>query len=117
MSWGTCEKVQLRRCEAGKGWGSQAYLPVSSCADRPAVALDPDGNATVAWAEWRSTADSPLKASRYSTHGASWGTASIVGAVSAAMLPALAADASGEVMALWLQRNGTRHNLLANRFE
>ena len=84
--------------------------------DAPRVAVDVAGNATVVWAQ--------ADAGRYSiwanrlTVGAGWATAVLIETDDAgdAALPQVAVDGTGNAIAVWYQSDGTRNDILSNRF-
>ena len=81
----------------------------------PQIALDPAGNALTVWAQ---TVGGQLSvyANRRPSGGA-WGTAQLLEAGSgSALIPQIAADASGNALSVWKQTDGVRYNIWANRF-
>jgi len=84
--------------------------------DAPRVAVDVAGNATVVWAQ--------ADAGRYSiwanrlTAGSGWGTAALIETADAgdAALPQVAVDGIGNAIAVWYQSDGTRNDIVSNRF-
>jgi hypothetical protein len=84
-------------------------------ANSPQIAIDPAGNALTVWmqnvgGQWN------VYANRRPSDGA-WGTAQILETGTGnAQLPQIAADASGNALAVWAQTDGVRYNIWANRY-
>ncbi len=99
--WGTAVLIET---EAGVALGAQ-------------VAVDPQGNATAVWHQFNGThTPFDLWANRF-VPGVGWGTAVLIeteaGVAGGAQV---AVDPQGNVTAVWGQWNGTRANIMANRF-
>jgi hypothetical protein len=104
---------------AGTTWGTAALLETDNTgdADDPKIAVNPSGVAHVIWKQRDSTYYNVL-ASQF-TPGSGWRTPTqIEGDASGdAQDPHIAINASGTVQAVWMQFDGTRFNIWANRFE
>jgi hypothetical protein len=97
----------------GTGWTPVTTIENGAGhAEEPVVSIDPAGNALSIWKQTDGTAFSIW--SNSFTIGSGWGTATLVEAgISPTFSPALAMDASGNALAIWLQPS----NILVNRFE
>ena len=86
-------------------------------ASAPQIAMDASGNAVAVWPQDDGTWYS-IYANRY-TVGTGWGTAVLIETDNAgdANDPQIAMDASGNALAVWDQYDGTRYNILANRYQ
>jgi len=82
----------------------------------PQVATDASGNALAVWQQHDGTRTN-IWANRY-TAGTGWGTAALIETdnAGAATDPQIAMDANGNALAVWSQFDGSRVNLLANRY-
>lgn len=111
--------LATRYAAGGGGWDPvtpSLTATATGSGDAPRVALDGAGNALVVWAQ--------SDAGRYSiwanrlTAGAGWGGAALIEADDAgdAALPQLAVDGAGNAVAVWYQFDGTRYDVLSNRF-
>jgi hypothetical protein len=103
---------------AGGGWGATELIEADtrSAASEPHIVMDAGGNAFAVW-ERAEGARSGIWANRYAA-GSGWGTAARIEASSAdsALSPRIALDAQGNAMAVWLQWDGARRNVWANRY-
>ncbi len=99
-SWGNIEQI-----EAGAG---NSYSPQ--------IAIDTNGNALVVWQQRDANNRGDILASRF--NGDSWSSAVPIetGAFDA-QSPQITIDNNGNALAVWLQHDGTRFNILANRFD
>ncbi len=102
-AWGTAQKVE----------SDDQYSPYGSYP--PAVVADGSGNVTVAW-ELNDVSWYNIWANHFS--GGAWGSAVKLDSedLGNAIAPQLAADAAGNVTAVWLQANDTGGNIWTNRF-
>ncbi|MGC2165325.1 MAG: hypothetical protein WA632_04865, partial [Gallionella sp.] len=101
------------------GWGAAELIETddTDSALSPQIAFDSSGNALAVWQQRDGTRYNIL-ANRY-TAGSGWGTAKLIESddTGDASDPQIAFDASGNALAVWQQYDGTRYNILANRFE
>jgi len=95
-------------------WGTATLIETGSgAADDPDVAMDNSGNATAVWQQSDGTFDS-IYSNRYVT-GQGWGTATLIETQSgAAAAPKVAADGSGNAIAVWQQKKTVAANRFAN---
>ncbi|MGI9318418.1 MAG: Ig-like domain-containing protein, partial [bacterium] len=100
-------------------WGSPSLIETDNAgiASDPRVAIDSSGNAIAVWRQSDGTRFN-IYANRYVT-GVGWGTAGLiennnVGDVFG--IPEIAIDSSGNAMAVWIQFDGIRNNVWANRY-
>lgn len=111
--------IRANRYTAGTGWGTAAVRVSDGegSAGSPQLAFDTNGNALAVWRQSDGTRDN-LWAGRY-TAGAGWGTAVLIETDNAGPsgAPQIAIDAAGNAMAVWVQSDGTRINILANRLQ
>ncbi|MBN4063323.1 Ig-like domain-containing protein [Cardiobacterium sp. AH-315-I02] len=99
-SWGNVEQI-----EAGAG---NSYSPQ--------IAIDTNGNALVVWQQRDANNRGDILASRF--NGAKWSSAvAIETGEFDAQFPQIVIDNNGNALAVWLQHDGTRFNILANRFD
>ena len=79
--------------------------------------MDGNGNALAVWYQSDGTHDS-IWANRYVV-GTGWGNATLIETDNAGdgAPPQIAMDGDGNALAVWLQSDGTRYNVWANRFE
>jgi len=89
--------------------------------DTPQIAFDADDNAYAVWTQLISgqyKADS-IVSSRLAAGGGTWTAAELIELddAGAASLPQIAVDARGNATAVWQQSDGTRSNVVSNRFE
>lgn len=103
---------------AGGSWGSALPIETDNAGDAagPKIAIDMNGNATVVWYQSDGTGAN-IWSNRYRTNSG-WGTAQVIELDNAgsALNPEVAVDANGNVIAVWQQSDGTRDNIVANRF-
>ncbi len=115
---GSYDSIYANRYVAGSGWGTAVLVESSSTgnAASPQIAADSNGNAMAVWFQSDGTYDS-IYANRY-TVGSGWGTAGLIESDSAgaASNPQVAIEGSGNALAVWEQSDGTRINILSNRY-
>ncbi|MCP3667380.1 MAG: hypothetical protein GY696_33620 [Gammaproteobacteria bacterium] len=101
-----------------RAWGTAELIKYdnSDYTYDPQIALDGSGNAIVVWFQDDGTYDS-VYANRY-VAGTGWGTATEIDDVNAgdAQFPQIASDGSGNVIAVWIQDDGTYNSVYANRY-
>jgi hypothetical protein len=119
QSDGTRQNIWANRFTPATGWGTAQLLETDNAGNtsRPQVAVDPHGNALAVWVQSDGTRDN-IWANRF-IPAIGWGTAQLIETDNAgdASSPQVAVDSSGNALAVWSQSDGTRSNLLANRFE
>ena len=109
--------IWSNRYVAGIGWGTAELIEMyDGDAGGPQVVIDPGGNAIAVWIQSDGTRGS-IWSNRY-VAGTGWGTAELIETDSAgdALLPQVAVDGSGNVVAIWYQDDGTRFNIWSNRY-
>jgi Bacterial Ig-like domain len=103
QSDGSRTHIWASRFEVGRGWQGTTLLQTSLAGTsvEPDVAVDPAGNATVAWSQYDNSIWS-IWSTRYDAV-AGWGTAALIETQDNddAHTPRVAADAAGNVTALW----------------
>lgn len=118
---GTHNNVYSNRYTAGKGWGVAVLvsntIPVVGGAINPRIAIDAAGNVLTVWTQYDGSTFN-IWANRYSAATAQWGIATRVETANAgtAAWPQIAVDRSGNALAVWMQSDGTRLNIWANRY-
>ena len=97
--WGTAEQIETNNGDVF--W--------------PQVAFDNSGNALAVWAQDDGTRTN-IQVNRF--NGSSWGSAELLETDNAgdALWPQIAFDSNGNALAVWVQKNGVRYNIQANRF-
>lgn len=108
------------RYTAGAGWGTATQTPIAlgNNASTSQFAFDKNGNAFKVWTQYDGMYNTnSIWANRY-TVGSGWGTAAKIAADSPwpGRYPVIAVDASGNVLAVWKQYDGTDDLLWANRY-
>ena len=102
----------------GTSWGTAELIETDNVdsASNPKIAFDYSGHAIAVWAQSDGTRHN-IWTNRF--NGTSWGTAELIetGDLGDAYSPAIAFDSSGDAIAVWHQSDGTRYNILANRFQ
>ena len=110
--------VWANRYTAGVGWGTAARIETDDAgnANNPQLAMDASGNALAVWSQDDGTRNN-IVANRY-TAGAGWGTATLIESDNAgdASIPRIAFGANGDGVAVWVQSDGTRGNVVSNRY-
>ena len=115
---GTRNNIWANRYNASTDlWGMAAPIETDAGdAAGPQVAIDPAGNGLAVWTQFDGTRDN-IWANRYSASTGLWGVAgpieNLVGDTGA---PQIAIDADGNGLAVWIQSDGTRNNIWANRY-
>ena len=81
------------------------------------MAIDADGNVVAVWEQYDGTRYN-IWSNRYTTSTGLWGTAELIEANNTgnAYDPQVAIDADGNAVAVWRQYDGTRYNILSNRY-
>jgi hypothetical protein len=115
-------QIKARRLAAA-GWGAvQSIDSAAGGASRPEIAMDAGGNATVVWVQQNATGTgADVWANRF-VAGTGWGTATVIETNDRdASNPAIASDAAGNAMAVWVQADDTNpvtntSSVYSNRF-
>lgn len=101
-----------------RSWGMPELIETEDDGDafEPRIAIDANGNAIAVWQQ-SDGARISIWANRY-TAGAGWGVAELIETndVQDAFDPRLGIDDAGNAIALWLQSDGVRPDLWANRY-
>jgi hypothetical protein len=99
------------------GWGTAVLIETDNAGDAgsPQVAVDSAGNVIAVWSQSDGTRTN-IWANRF--NGTTWGTAELIESDNAgdATAPQIAIDGNGNAIAVWMQSDGTRTNIWANRF-
>ncbi|WP_028672398.1 Ig-like domain-containing protein [Saccharospirillum impatiens] len=110
--------IHANRYTPGSGWGSATLIQIDNASNAyiPQVVFDTSGYALAVWEQYDDSQFN-IHANRY-TPGSGWGTATLIETdnLGSARSPQIAFDSSGNAMAVWYQSDGTRHNILANRY-
>ncbi len=117
QSDGTRTNVWANRYTAGTGWGTAALIETDNGgnASVPQIAIGAGGHALAVWMHSDGMRDN-IWANRY-TAGTGWGTAGpIETGDGRAADPRIAIDGNGNALAVWLQHDGTRYSIFANRY-
>ncbi len=79
--------------------------------------VDSNGNATIVWQQPDAMGKN-IYASHFAAGSGSWSAATLLNTTdtTTSVEPSLAVDPSGNVIAVWMQFNGTGYNVWANRF-
>ncbi|MFA9462174.1 DUF7151 family protein [Thiohalorhabdus sp. Cl-TMA] len=106
------------RYMAGSGWGAPYLLETHNAGgvENPRVAVDGAGNALVVWQQGDGVRDN-IWANRFLV-GAGWGSAQVIETDDSgeAEAPQVALDPEGNGIAVWQHNDGTRFNIVGNRF-
>ena len=101
-----------------KAWQGAALIETDNAgsASGPQIAIDANGNALAVWRQYDGTRYN-IWVNRY-TAGSGWGVAALIETDNAgdALDPQIAIDANGNALAVWVQHDGTRENIWANRY-
>lgn len=115
---GTVSNIYSNRYQPGQGWGpTQPVEAAAGSVQRPAVAMDAQGNAIAVWRQSDGTSNS-IYANRY-VNGGGWGNAVLLGPTTASVTdsPFISMDADGRALAAWLQRAGAFYDVFTSRFD
>ncbi|MCF6212167.1 MAG: hypothetical protein L3J88_12335, partial [Gammaproteobacteria bacterium] len=114
----TGTKIWINHYVAGIGWGTAKLIETDNKGDtlRPQIAINDKGNALAVWYQDDGTR-SNIWASYYVV-GSGWGSAELIETDNKgnAYLPQIALDAGGNALAVWVQSDGTRNDIWANRY-
>ncbi len=109
--------IWANRYGAGSGWGAAQLIETnnSGSGGDPQVAADAAGDAVAVWYQHDGTRYN-IWANRYAV-GSGWGTAQLIETGDGnAIYPHLGTDARGDAFAAWVQDDGSRYNVWANRY-
>lgn len=99
-------------------WGNAELIEVDDIGDALSarIAVDNNGNAIAVWRQSDGDRDNML-ANRF--NGTSWGNAELIEVddIDDVFSPQIAIDTNGNALAIWTQDDGTRNNIMVNRFE
>lgn len=120
--WGVRENalysLWYSRYDTVAGWSTPALLESQNNANvyYPRLVMDDAGNAMVVWIQGSGNLHS-LWARHYAV-GSGWGAAQLIEAddTGGVSPPQLAMDASGNVLVVWQQYNGSVYNIWSNRY-
>lgn len=117
---GAMYSIWANTYEPGSGWGTAALIENESMGDAydPTLALKSNGDAVAVWHQYDGTMYS-IYANRYDAQSDSWSGAVLLETIDAgnAYTPKAAMDMDGNAIAVWLQDDGTRYAIFANRFD
>jgi len=116
---GSGYKFFANHYSTGSGWATAAALKTDKVGDTytPDVAFDGSGNALAVWTGYSGRSGDNY-ASRY-TPGSGWSDAELLEtATGRVSMPKVAADASGNALAVWAQKDDSDglYNIYANRY-
>lgn len=115
---GTYDNIYANTFSPDNGWGTAELIESddSGHAKNPQIAFDQSGNAITVWSQSDGTRQNIL-AKPY-TAESGWGTAELIESDDNghALSPQIAIDANGNAIAVWHQFDGSRYNILANRY-
>lgn len=101
-----------------KAWGIAALIETDNVGSAyvPQISMDGSGTALVVWQQHDGTRYN-LWSNRY-TAGTGWGSSALIESDNAgdATDPKIAVNASGNALAVWVQHDGVRRNIVANRY-
>jgi hypothetical protein len=108
--------IWSNRYVVGSGWGVAQLVDWGTYdASSPQVGVDDSGNAVAVWYQFDGVYYS-IWANRYVV-GSGWGSAlRIESNDGSAEIPMVAVDGEGNAIAVWIQDDGLRYNVWANRF-
>jgi hypothetical protein len=112
-------RVFANQYTADTGWGAEAPIEnQNGFVLSVEIAFDRNGNAIAVWQQDDGTRNN-IHANRFDASTNSWGTAQKIENDDAgdAKYPRIAFDADGNALAVWQQDDGTRWNVLANRYD
>ncbi len=116
---GTRFNIMANRYDVNTGWGMATLIETDNTGDAssPQVAMDVNGNALAVWNQYDGTRDS-IMANRYDVN-TGWGMATLIETDNTgnANNPQVAIDVNGNGLAVWQQFDGTRDNIMANRYD
>ena len=115
---GTRTNIWANRYISGFGWRTAEQIETDNAGSAyySQIAIGQDGNAVAVWSQWDGTMHN-IWANRY-VSGSGWQTAELIETDNAgnAYEPQVAIDQDGNAVAVWVQSDGTMHNIWANRY-
>ena len=115
---GVRKNVWANRYTVGTGWEAPSLLETDDSGDAwvPKLAIDGSGNTMVIWHQSDGVYDS-VWTNRYVV-GAGWEMAEVIESYDSgdAYGPQIAVDAAGNAIAVWMQDDGPRSDIWANRY-
>ena len=107
----------------GVGWGAAELIETddTGSAAYPRIAIDANGNALAVWQQNHEVGGNIINSiwsNRY-TSGVGWGSAELIESedIYDTQGPRIGLDANGNALAVWYQRDGSRHyNIWSNRY-
>jgi hypothetical protein len=119
QSDGMRDRIWARGYVAGGGWDLAATIidgNQTNNANWPHVAMDPNGDALVVWAQSDGMRTS-IWSNRHTLNDG-WGVSERIEAnnVGSAIVPQLAVDANGNGLAVWAQDTGSGNDIWSNRY-
>ncbi len=118
QSDGTMNSILANRYTPASGWGTPEPIETDNAGDAwdPQVAVDSEGNAIAVWYQ-SAVSRYNIWANRYTPSGG-WGAAGLIETKNTgdAMYPQVAVDPAGNSVVVWMQSDGTRNNIWANRY-
>jgi hypothetical protein len=115
---GIRQSVYANRYIPGSGWGMAQLIETNNDGDvnNVQITFDSNGCAIVVWQLFYGTFAN-IWANRF-TPGTGWGTAQLIDTYNDGMAdyPQVAIDPAGNAIAVWEKDNGTRYNIIANRY-
>ncbi len=120
QSDGTRYNIYANRYTASSSrWGTAALIETDDAgnASSPQISFDSNGNAFAVWTHHDGTRYN-IYANRYTASSSSWGTATLIEAddTGNAFAPQISFDNNGNALAVWQQHDGSRYNIVANRY-
>jgi len=110
--------IWSNRYEVGKGWGTAELLETDDAGFTydPRVAVQSNGNAVAVWAQ-SDGSRTDIMSNRY-VSGSAWDTAELIETDNTGNTtqPQVSIDANGNAIAVWVQNDGMRNNIIANRY-
>jgi hypothetical protein len=119
---GARENIWSNRYNATTGlWGTAELIETDSSGDasNAEIAMDASGNAVVVWYNFINARNmNDIWSNRYNVATGLWGTAELIETddTGNAYGAQVAMDVSGNAVAVWSQKIGTRYNICSNRY-
>jgi predicted RNase H-like nuclease (RuvC/YqgF family) len=119
---GARENIWANRYNATTGlWGTATLIESDSSGDasNAEIAMDASGNAVVVWYNFINARNmNDIWSNRYNASTGLWGTAELIETddTGNAYGAQVAMDVSGNAVAVWSQKIGTRYNICSNRY-
>lgn len=117
QSDGSYDSIYARRYTPANGWGNAGVIEVGNNGNaiQPKIVFDSADNAIAIWNQGNGNDD--IYINRY-TAGVGWDTEEVIatGSFGNAVSPQIAIDSNGNAIAVWLEHDGTKVSLYANRY-